>query len=134
MSADSSAVRSAVIAPEDVVGILEAPPLALHGRGLEPLRPPPKDLVAHTAELSTRPRLLRDPLSMTGGKERAARLRELRERSRLEPGSREESECAGVYESFGPLNREVLRVCTDWQVRPGGAPHDHADAAHGRAG
>jgi hypothetical protein len=67
---------------------------------------------------------------MTGGKERAARLHELRERTRLEPGSREESECAGVYESFGPLNRELLRVCTDWQVRPGGAPNDHFDAAY----
>ena len=67
---------------------------------------------------------------MTGGKERAARLRELRERTRLEPGSREESECAGVYESFGPLNREVLRLCTDWQVGPGGAPNDHRDAAY----
>ena len=35
-----------------------------------------------------------------------------------------------MYESFGPLNREVLRVCTDWQVRPGGAPNDHVDAAY----
>jgi hypothetical protein len=67
---------------------------------------------------------------MTGGNQRAARLRELRERTRLEPGSREEAECTGVYESFEPLNREVLQVCTDWQVRPGGAPNDHADAAY----
>jgi hypothetical protein len=61
---------------------------------------------------------------------RAARLHELRERTRLTPGSREESECAGVYESFGPLNREVLQLCTDWQVRPGGALNDHRDAAY----
>jgi hypothetical protein len=67
---------------------------------------------------------------MTGGNERAARLRELRERTRLEPGSREESECAAVYASFGPLNREVLQLCTDWQVRPGGALNDHGDAAY----
>ncbi|HEY4396826.1 MAG TPA: hypothetical protein VGO28_04070 [Acidimicrobiia bacterium] len=67
---------------------------------------------------------------MTGGKARAARLRELRERTRLEPGSSKEAECAAVYESFGPLNREVLRVCTDWQVRPGGAPNDHGDATY----
>ena len=35
-----------------------------------------------------------------------------------------------MYESFGPLNREVLRLCTDWQVGPGGAPNDHGDAAY----
>jgi hypothetical protein len=28
------------------------------------------------------------------------------------------------------MNREVLRVCTDWQVRPGGAPNDHTDTAY----
>ena len=66
---------------------------------------------------------------MTRGNERAARLRELRERTRLEPGTREEAECAGVYESFEPLNREVLQLCTDWQMRPGGALNDHDDDA-----
>ena len=35
-----------------------------------------------------------------------------------------------MYEAFRPLNREVLQVCTDWQVRPGGAPNDHRDAAY----
>jgi hypothetical protein len=67
---------------------------------------------------------------MTGGNERAARLRELRERTRLEPGSREESACERVYDSFEPLNRELLQLCTDWQVRPGGAPNDHGDASY----
>jgi hypothetical protein len=67
---------------------------------------------------------------MTSRNPRAARLRELRERARLAPGSREETECAGMYEAFLPLNREVLQVCTDWQVRPGGTPNDHADAAY----
>ena len=28
------------------------------------------------------------------------------------------------------MNREVLQVCTDWQVRPGGALNDHTDAAY----
>jgi hypothetical protein len=28
------------------------------------------------------------------------------------------------------MNREVLQVCTDWQVRPGGALNDHADDAY----
>jgi hypothetical protein len=67
---------------------------------------------------------------MTGGTSRAARLRELRERSRLEPGSEEEAECARAYKAFGSMNREVLQVCTDWQVRPGGALNDHTDAAY----
>jgi hypothetical protein len=57
-------------------------------------------------------------------------LRELRERTRLVPGSQAEEECARVYEAFGSMNREVLQVCTDWQVRPGGAPNDHTDAAY----
>jgi hypothetical protein len=67
---------------------------------------------------------------MTGEKTRASRLRELRERTRLAPGSREEAECARVYEAFRPLNREVLQLCTDWQMRPGGVPNDHTDIAY----
>jgi hypothetical protein len=67
---------------------------------------------------------------MTRGSERAARLRELRDRPRLAPGSREEAECARLYKAFLPLNREVLQMCTDWQIRPAGAPNDHADAAY----
>ena len=35
-----------------------------------------------------------------------------------------------MYESFEPLNREVLQLCTDWQVQPGGALNDHRDAAY----
>lgn len=35
-----------------------------------------------------------------------------------------------MYEAFRPLNREVLQLCTDWQLRPGGAPNDHRDAAY----
>src|SRR5262252_173898 len=100
------------------------------GAASNTLVPRPMTRSCMWSELSTRPRPLRDPLSMTGGNERAARLRELRERTRVEPGSREESECALVYESFEPLNREVLHVCTDWQVRPGGALNDHGDAAY----
>jgi hypothetical protein len=73
---------------------------------------------------------MRDPLCMTGGTSRAARLRELRERTRLVPGSQAEAECARAYEAFRSMNREVLQLCTDWQVRPGGAPNDHTDAAY----
>jgi hypothetical protein len=67
---------------------------------------------------------------VTGGNESAARLRELRERSRLRHGSPEEAEAGRAYEAFLPLNRAVLQLCTDWQVRPGGAPNDHTDSAY----
>jgi hypothetical protein len=35
-----------------------------------------------------------------------------------------------AYERFLPLNRELLRICNDWQVRPGGVPNDHRDARY----
>jgi hypothetical protein len=67
---------------------------------------------------------------MTGHNPRAARLRELRERTRFAPGSPEEKKCSAAYATFRSLNREALQVCTDWQVRPGGALNDHTDAAY----
>ncbi len=33
----------------------------------------------------------------------------------------------GAYERFLPLNRTLLQICTDWQLRPGHVPNDHAD-------
>jgi len=60
----------------------------------------------------------------------ATHLLEVRERPRLEPGSDEETAAAHAYEAFVPLNREVLQLCTDWQVRPGGALNDHGDATY----
>jgi hypothetical protein len=35
-----------------------------------------------------------------------------------------------AYQRFLVLNQEVIRVCNDWQVRPGGAPNDHRDPAY----
>jgi hypothetical protein len=35
-----------------------------------------------------------------------------------------------AYQRFLTLNRELIRVCNDWQVRPGGAPNDHADPTY----
>jgi len=35
-----------------------------------------------------------------------------------------------AYDRFGPLNRELLAICTDWQVRPGGVPNDHRDSVY----
>jgi hypothetical protein len=35
-----------------------------------------------------------------------------------------------AYERFGPHNRTLLAICTDWQVRPGGVPNDHRDPVY----
>lgn len=51
-------------------------------------------------------------------------------RFRLEPGSDAEQRAARAYEQFLPRNTELLRLCTDWQVRPGGTPNDHRDPAY----
>jgi hypothetical protein len=47
--------------------------------------------------------------------------------ARLEPGSDAEAALRRSYEAFLALNRELIRVCNDWQVRPGGVPNDHND-------
>jgi hypothetical protein len=50
--------------------------------------------------------------------------------ARLAPGGEEEQLVRRAYERFLPLNRELVRVCTDWQVRAGGVPNDHRDARY----
>jgi hypothetical protein len=50
--------------------------------------------------------------------------------ARVPPGSELESTVARGYERFLPLNVEFLRVCHDWQVRPGEIPNDHGDAPY----
>jgi hypothetical protein len=37
---------------------------------------------------------------------------------------------AAAYERFLPLNRVLLQICTDWQVRSGGVPNDHRDPVY----
>jgi hypothetical protein len=49
--------------------------------------------------------------------------------SRLEPGSEEEAAAARSYATFLPLNRDLLRLCHDWQVR-GGVANAHDDPAY----
>ena len=39
-----------------------------------------------------------------------------------------------AYTRFLELNRELIRLCNDWQVRPGGVPNDHADPTYDWAG
>ena len=47
--------------------------------------------------------------------------------ARLPAGGEEARVAQRAYERFLPLNRELLRVCSDWQVQPGGIPNDHRD-------
>jgi hypothetical protein len=48
----------------------------------------------------------------------------------LAAGSDEQQAAQRGYERFLPLNREFLRLCHDWQVRPGEVPNDHSDARY----
>lgn len=50
--------------------------------------------------------------------------------ARLAPGSEEEALAKDAYERFLMLNVEFLRLCTDWQLKPGNEPNDHSDAAY----
>jgi len=52
------------------------------------------------------------------------------QQARLPVGSDEETAAERAYEQFLPLNIEVLRVSSDWQVRPGNVPNDHRDPAY----
>jgi hypothetical protein len=45
-------------------------------------------------------------------------------------GQPDHEHVVAAYERFKPLNQRLLAVCTDWQVRPGGVPNDHADPVY----
>jgi hypothetical protein len=47
--------------------------------------------------------------------------------ARIESGTEIEATVRRAYERFLPLNRELLQICNDWQVRPGGVANDHRD-------
>ena len=50
--------------------------------------------------------------------------------ARITPGTDAAAAAQRAYDRFLPLNRELLRICHDWQVRPGGIPNDHRDARY----
>jgi hypothetical protein len=50
--------------------------------------------------------------------------------ARLAPGSDDEALAKATYERFMAFNVEFLRICTDWQLKPGNQPNDHSDAAY----
>jgi hypothetical protein len=47
--------------------------------------------------------------------------------ARVEPGGDLEATVERAYRRFLTINTELLRLCSDWQVRPGGMPNDHKD-------
>jgi hypothetical protein len=50
--------------------------------------------------------------------------------ARLPKGSAEEAIARSAYERFMPMNTELLKICTAWQLRDDGTPNDHADRAY----
>src|SRR5437588_10172581 len=50
--------------------------------------------------------------------------------ARLVPGSEEEGLAKATYERFLVFNVEFLRICTDWQLKPGNQPNDHSDSGY----
>ena len=51
-------------------------------------------------------------------------------RGRLRAGSDDEAAARLAYDTFLPLNATLLQLATDWQVRPGNVPNDHADRGY----
>ncbi|MGH9043212.1 MAG: hypothetical protein ACRDZ3_23635 [Acidimicrobiia bacterium] len=50
--------------------------------------------------------------------------------ARLPEGSEPEGTARRIYERFLPLNTELLKVCTAWQLRDDGSLNDHSDRAY----
>ncbi len=50
--------------------------------------------------------------------------------ARYEPDSVPAIAANRLHDGFDELNRELLTVCSAWQVVPGGAPNDHNDATY----
>jgi len=46
------------------------------------------------------------------------------------PAGDAEAAIERAYQRFLALNRELIRVCNDWQLRPGGASNDHSDPTY----
>src|SRR3954470_10597964 len=77
-----------------------------------------------------------DPLVDAGFAVRRREVLMLTPAGRVEAEARfrldgEEKEAVqATYDRFLPLNRSLLQICTDWQLRPGNVPNDHSDKAY----
>jgi len=47
--------------------------------------------------------------------------------ARLSDDAPEYDAARRAYEAFLPLNVDLIRLCSDWQLRPGNVPNDHTD-------
>jgi hypothetical protein len=45
-------------------------------------------------------------------------------------GTEQEEPVRAAYARFGPLNRGLIQICNDWQVRAGGVTNDHRDPVY----
>ncbi len=45
-------------------------------------------------------------------------------------GTPDEEAVQAAYARFLPLNRGLIQICNDWQVRAGGVPNDHRDPGY----
>ncbi len=50
--------------------------------------------------------------------------------ARYDDGTDARQAAQHLHDDFETLNAELLAVCSAWQVRPGGVPNDHRDAAY----
>jgi hypothetical protein len=50
--------------------------------------------------------------------------------ARCEPASETEARVQRVFDRFLALNGELVQLCSDWQVKRGGATNDHRDAEY----
>lgn len=50
--------------------------------------------------------------------------------SRLPEGSPAEAAARAAYERFLPMNTELLKICTAWQLKDDGSINDHSDRAY----
>ncbi|MGH9027420.1 MAG: MarR family transcriptional regulator [Acidimicrobiia bacterium] len=91
-----------------------------------------RGMVANTDAL-TADALIADGLAVRRGKflTLTPHGRDVHDReARLPDGSEEEREARHAYDTFLPMNQELLQICTDWQVRPGGVTNDHRDVKY----
>ena len=104
---------------------MEGTDALLHALRVRGMVPDPGDAVAAAVVAAGQAVRKHSFLALTpaGRAEADARLR-------LAHGSPEREATAAAYEGFVPLNTTLIKVCHDWQVRPGGAPNDHRDPAY----
>lgn len=94
--------------------------LVIRGMSRGALSPAQQDLVDRGLAMAKGPLVMPTP----AGTEAAQRA------TRLTPGGEDEAALRPLFETFLPVNHALREICTAWQLRPGGTPNDHTDAAY----